>query len=70
MGLNFFFPYFLEGIFVDELKHESSDDLPKDNQNLKDVSVRELKTSTGPENDYPKNYRTCLDFLQFFSVGW
>ena len=93
----------MEGIFVDELEHKSYDHLPKDNQNLKDVSVKEPKTptgptnslndqsnqnfnssdhpSTGPENDlddkkkkdYPENYRTCLDLLQFFgdavSVG-
>ena len=90
---------FLEGIFVDELEHESSDYLPKNNQNLKDASVNDQSDlnfqdiiydhepkpsdhpSTGPENglddqkkqDYPENYRTCLDLLQFFwdavSVG-
>ncbi|XP_030946131.1 uncharacterized protein LOC115970679 [Quercus lobata] len=111
-------------IFVDELKHESSDHLPKNNQNLKDASVKEPETPTGPNNslndqsdlnfqdiiiyddlndqsdlnfqdiiiyddletkpsdhpstgpgnglddqkkqDYPENYRTCLDLLQFF----
>ena len=106
MNFNFFFPYFLEGIFVDELEHESSDHLPKNNQNLKDASVEEPETPTGPNNslndqsdlnfqdiiiydlepklsdhpstgpenglddqkkqDYPENYRTCLDLLQFF----
>ena len=104
---------FLEGILVDELEHESSDYLPKNNQNLKDASVKEPDTPTGPNNslndqsdlsfqniiiydlepkpsdhpstgpenglddqkkqDYPENYRTCLDLLQFFwdavSVG-
>ncbi|KAK4560180.1 hypothetical protein RGQ29_009096 [Quercus rubra] len=101
------------GILVDELEHESSDYLPKNNQNLKDASVKEPDTPTGPNNslndqrdlsfqdiiiydlepkpsdhpstgpenglddqkkqDYPENYRTCLDLLQFFwdavSVG-
>ena len=97
---------FLEGIFVDELEHESSDHLPKNNQNLKDASVEEPETPTGPNNslndqsdlnfqdiiiydlepklsdhpstgpenglddqkkqNYPENYRTCLDLLQFF----
>ncbi|KAK4560179.1 hypothetical protein RGQ29_009096 [Quercus rubra] len=94
------------GILVDELEHESSDYLPKNNQNLKDASVKEPDTPTGPNNslndqrdlsfqdiiiydlepkpsdhpstgpenglddqkkqDYPENYRTCLDLLQFF----
>ncbi|XP_050265748.1 uncharacterized protein LOC126709518 isoform X1 [Quercus robur] len=53
-------------IFVDELE--------LDNQNFQETIKSSDHPSTGPENnlvdqkkqDYPENYKTCLDFLQFF----
>ncbi|XP_065617122.1 uncharacterized protein LOC111993465 isoform X2 [Quercus suber] len=54
------------GIFVDGLE--------PDNQNFQETIKSSDHQSTGPENDlndqkkqdYPENYRTCLDFLQLF----
>ncbi|GMY16810.1 ankyrin repeat and protein kinase domain-containing protein 1 [Fagus crenata] len=48
-------------IFVDELGHEPSD------QNFKEIIIdgREPKKSLNNQK-YPKNYRTCFNFLQLF----
>nr|XP_023881104.1 uncharacterized protein LOC111993465 [Quercus suber] len=50
------------------------DGLEPDNQNFQETIKSSDHQSTGPENDlndqkkqdYPENYRTCLDFLQLF----